>query len=329
MKKVLLILLVLLLTGCSNKSDETVNVLNWTSYIPDSVIHDFEREYNIKVNYGTYSSNEELLAKLSSSKKKTYDVVFPSDYMVDLMIKKDMLTSIDINKLSNYSNINPKFLHQEYDYNNSYSLPFLLATTTIAVNRRKISDPISGYNDLLRDEYKNNIALLDDQRIVIGMGLLANNYDMNDTSDISLESSYDYLMKLKENVKAFDSDSPKNFLITDEVDIAFLWNAEAILAKVENNDIEIIYPSDGYALSMDNYTIVKDAPNLENAYLFIEYLLRSDVSKKITTEYPYINTTVASDLTDSEIENILSGGKYIKNIGEDIKKIDKLWAKIK
>ena len=117
MKKYLvLILCLLLLTGCTNKQDERiVNVLNWSSYIPDEVIKDFEKEYNIKVNYGTYSSNEELLAKLSSSKEGTYDVVFPSDYMVELMIQKDMLKELDKSRFNNFNNINTIFLNQEYD----------------------------------------------------------------------------------------------------------------------------------------------------------------------------------------------------------------------
>ena len=102
MKKVLIILLPLLfLTGCtqSNNYKGVVNVLNWSSYIPDTVISDFEKEYNIKVNYGTYSSNEELLAKVTSSKEGTYDVVFPSDYMVELMIEKNIIQKMDKSRL--------------------------------------------------------------------------------------------------------------------------------------------------------------------------------------------------------------------------------------
>ena len=133
MKKVsVLLICLLLLTGCASKQEkQIVNVLNWSSYIPDEVINDFEKETGIKVNYGTYSSNEELLAKLSSSKKGTYDVVFPSDYMVELMIGKDMLEEMDTSKLGNYDNINEVFLNQSYDKNNTYSLPFLLATSVI------------------------------------------------------------------------------------------------------------------------------------------------------------------------------------------------------
>ena len=127
MKKILLVMIILLsLTGCSNSDYQKgeVNVLNWSSYIPDDVIKDFEEEFDIKVNYGTYSSNEELLAKVSNSKEGTYDLVFPSDYMVELMIQKGLLSNLDISKINNYQGIDQVFLNQKFDKNNEYSLPF-------------------------------------------------------------------------------------------------------------------------------------------------------------------------------------------------------------
>ena len=332
MKKLGIILFsIFLLTGCSSsKYDGVVNVLNWSSYIPDEVIEDFEEEYHIKVHYGTYSSNEELLAKISSSKEGTYDLIFPSDYMVELMREKDLLEPLEKERLLHLENINPRFLNQEYDYENHYSLPFLLATTTIAVNRENIHDQIVTYQDLLRKEYKNDIVLVDDQRIIIGAALQALGYDINDMDDNHLQEAYQYLLKLKKNIKAFDSDSPKTFLITKEVNIGLIWNAESILAKEENPNIEIIYPKDGYVLSMDNYALVKGARNQDNAYLFIDYLLRDDVCQKIIDEYPYISTNRnVGNLTDMEVQKILEGGSYIRNIGTKIKDYDKLWARVK
>ena len=333
MKKKLLLLLtiLLLLTGCKNtKYKGTVNVLNWTSYIPDSVIRCFEKEYNIKVNYGTYSSNEELLAKITSSKKGTYDLIFPSDYMVELMIKRNIIEKIDKEKLSNIKNINESFLKQPFDKNNDYSLPFLLATTTLVVNKDNIKEDITSYKQLLNPKYKNNIVLLEDQRIVIGAALQALGYSINDTDSSHLEEAYNFLIDLKKNIKAFDSDSPKTFLITKEVDLGLVWNAEAILAKSENKNIEIVYPKDGYALSMDNYTIVKGSKNKENAYLLIDYLLRDENCIKIISEYPYISTNKnVGNYSTEELERIIKNGSYIENVGDKIKEIDKLWARIK
>ncbi|MBQ6130197.1 spermidine/putrescine ABC transporter substrate-binding protein [Candidatus Saccharibacteria bacterium] len=308
----------------------TLNVLNWTSYIPSEVISDFETEYGVKVNYGTYSSNEELLAKVSSAKSGTYDLIFPSDYMVDLMSSRDLLETLDKSKLKNLDNLNPRFLSQSYDENNLVSLPFLLATSVILYDSEKISTPLTSYHDLLREDFRDNLVLLDDERITIGSFLLASGADLNSVETTALENSLAFYEKLKPNVKAFDSDSPKTFFITGEVDAGIIWNAEALLAQTERENLKIVYPSEGFALSMDNYCILKHAKNPDLAYLFIDYLLRDDVSQAIVDEYPYIspNRSVTS-LPDSELETILARGTYVKNVGNDIKKFDKLWAKYK
>lgn len=331
MKKILVILLSLvLITGCTsnNKYKGEINVLNWSAYLPDSVIRDFEKEYNIKVNYGTYSSNEELLAKVTSSKEGTYDLVFPSDYMVELMIGKNIIKKMDTSKIPNKVNIDKNFLNQNYDPENEYSLPFLSTIVVIAYNKDKIDTPIRGYNDLLDEKYKNNIVVLDDQRIIIGMALLSLGYDMNDTKEEHLKEAEDWLLKLKNNIKAYDSDSPKTFFITDEVDVGVMWSAEAILAKEENPNIQIIYPKEGHAISMDNYVILKGSKNEENAYKFINYLLQNDVSTKIIEEYPYItpNKNIKNNIS---LNQIFYNGHYVENIGSNIKKYDKLWANIK
>ena len=165
----------------NDSSQKILNVLNWTSYIPDEVIEDFENEYNIKVNYGTYSSNEELLAKLTSSKEGTYDLVFPSDYMVNLMISRGLLESIDHEKFSNIDNINPLFLNQAYDPKNNYSLPFLLATTVFLYDSTVV-DHLTSYKDLQNPVLYNNLVMLDDQRIVIGAMLNACGYNTKNIS---------------------------------------------------------------------------------------------------------------------------------------------------
>ena len=331
-KKICILLIILILSGCSNKkySNGELNVLNWSSYIPNDIINDFVKEYNIKVNYGTYSSNEELLAKISSSKEGTYDLIFPSDYMVELMKEKNMLQKIDKTKLINIKNISPLFLNQSYDPLNEYSLPFLGATAVIAVNRDYIKDDIKSYNDLLNPKYKNDIVLIDDQRIIIGLSLLANGYDMNSTNKDELNTAKNWLLKLKDNVKAFDSDSPKNFLITKETNLGIIWNAEAILAKEENPNIEIIYPVEGHAISIDNYVLTKGAKNVDNAYLFIDYLLRYDIGERLVNSYPYINTNDKYiNYSYFELNQIISSGSYIKNIGEYISLYDRIWADIK
>lgn len=313
-----------------NTTSNHLNVLNWTSYIPREIIDNFEQEYHIKVNYGTYSSNEELLAKISSSNTGTYDVIFPSDYMVSLLKTRGMLETLDLERLPNRTNLSSKFLNQPYDENNNYSLPFLLATTEILYNKKYITN-IQSYHDLLNPKLNNNLVLLDDERIIIGATLLASGHGMNDTNETALNDAFAFYNQLRPNIKAFDSDSPKSFFITDEVEAGLVWNAEASLAMEENPDLVAVYPDEGFALSMDNYVILKGSKNLNNAYLFINYLLRDDVSQKIVASYPYISPNLSSlNISDDEIDEIFAKGSYVENLDRDeTKRLDQLWAKYK
>ena len=340
MKKIILVLFILLFTcGCGNNDGRILNVLNWSSYIPNEVISDFSKESGIKVNYSTYSSNEELLAKISSSKEGTYDLIFPSDYMLEVMIRRDMLDTMDTSKLKNFDNLNENYLGLEYDENNEYSIPFIAASTIISYNREVIKDNIISYNDLLNPKYKNEIVLIDDQRIIIGMALLANGFDMNSVDEEELEIAKEWLKSLKKNLKAYDSDSPKNFLITKEASIAVLWNAEGALANMQNSNIKNIFPLEGFALSIDNFAIPKGAKNEDEIYEFIDYILRPEVMAKIVSSYPYKNLNKEADLLLDENylnnnaanipDGIMSEGIFVKNIGDKVKLYDKIWAEIK
>ena len=339
-KKILiLVLLLLLLCGCNKKDNNTLNVLNWSSYIPDEVIRDFEKESGIKIDYSTYSSNEELLAKVSSAKEGTYDLIFPSDYMIEIMKNRNLLDEIDKTKLNNFKNLNKEYLGLPFDTENKYSLPFLYATVVIAVNKEYIKDEIKSYNDLLNDKYKNDIVLIDDQRMIIGMALLANKYNMNSTNKKELKKAQNWLEELKPNIKAYDSDSPKNFLITEEAYIGCIWDAEAKLAKQENDNIEIIKPKEGIGISLDNYAIPKGAKHKNEAYKFIDYILDKDVMHEILEGYPYNSVNIATDLEyqDDEMYSAKYMGTdydqgkkfFVENIGGSIKDYDKLWAEIK
>lgn len=337
-KLIILLVFIFLLSGCSN-NEEVVNILNWSSYIPNEVIKDFEHQTGIKVNYNTYSSNEECLAKLQAAKSGTYDLIFPSDYLVELLIEKEMIQKLDKTKLNNISNLNTNYLDLEYDPSNVYTLPFLAASVVIVYDEEFVNKEITSYNDLLSSEYFDNIVLLDDQRIIIGMALLALGYDMNDTNDSHIEEAINWLLALKPNIKAFDSDSPKTFMITKETKIGVMWNAEAALAMNEVPSLKVAYPSEGFNISIDNFAIPSNAKNLDNAYKFIDYILKPEVMQRIIEEYPYKNLNIKTQelLSDTYINNIAANipdnyfnrGLFVKNIDEAILKYDKAWVSIK
>lgn len=259
--------------------------------------------------------------------------------MVEIMINRDMLEEIDLKRLDNFNNLNINYVSLEYDVGNKYSVPFIAATSVLSVNRDYVKEEITSYNDLLNPKYKNQIVMIDDQRIVIGMALLANGFDMNSVDENELKIAKDWLIKLKNNLKAYDSDSPKNFLITEEAYIGFLWNADAALAKDEKDNIENIFPKEDVAISIDNFVLLKGTKHVDESYEFINYILRADIMKRIVESYPYKNINRETDklLDESYMNNnaanvsddIMKNGFFVKNIGENIKLYDIIWAEIK
>ncbi|HEX3030188.1 MAG TPA: spermidine/putrescine ABC transporter substrate-binding protein [Clostridia bacterium] len=161
------------MTGCggSGKSyaNGELNIYVWTEYVPDKVIQDFEDQYKIKVNVSTFSTNEDMLAKVKSESEGAFDIVQPSDYMVTQMFEQGMLEKLDQTKLKNLSNIGTQYLNQSYDPGNLYSVPYQGGVGAIAVNTSKITTEITSYADLFKPELKNSMVVLDDYRAVIGM----------------------------------------------------------------------------------------------------------------------------------------------------------------
>lgn len=221
------------LTGCGSSSKKAengeLNMFIWTEYVPDSVISDFEKEYGIKVNVSTFSSNEDMLAKVKSEDEGTYDIVQPSDYMVESMIKQEMLEKLDQKALTNLSNIGDQYLDPSYDPGNVYSVPYQGGVAAIGVNTDKVKTDIKGYKDLFDSSLKGQIVALDDYRAVIGMTERSMGLSMNETDTSKLSKVADKLQTIKDNIAVYDSDSPKSSLISGDCNVSYCWAAEIAL----------------------------------------------------------------------------------------------------
>ncbi len=337
------VILVISLVGCSSSKEESkgeLNIFVWTEYVPESVVKDFEEETGVKVNISTYSSNEDMLSKVKSETEGTYDIVQPSDYMVEQMISQGMLDKIDKEKLTNLSNIGEEYLNPSYDPGNAYSIPYLGGAGAIAVNTSLIKDKITSYADMFKPEFKDTLVVLDDFRAVIGIASKSIGYSMSETDPAILEKVKQQVLSLKSNIKLYDSDSPKSALISGDCSLAFCWSAEIALAMEENPAIEIVYPSEGPFLFLDNWCITKGAKNYDNAMLFIDYMLKDETGKAVAEEFPYLNPNKASVklLGDDYINNpaknppasSLKNGEYVKNISTDTISIyDEIWTELK
>lgn len=346
LKKIISLLLVassiiLTLSGCSGskKSGGELNVFNWTEYMPESVFKEFEKETGIKVNYSTYSSNEDMLAKVQSEAAGTYDIVVPSDYMVDLMVKQGMLETLNKDNIPNLKNISPAFLDQYYDKGNVYSVPYLGGVTTLCVNKSKVSDPITSYKQLFDPKFKNSLVVLDDTRIVIGMVAKSIGYSMNETDDTALAEIKAKLLELKPNIMSYDSDSPKSVMIDGSASIGYIWNAEIAMAMSENPDIEVVFPEEGPYRFLDNMAIPKGSKHKESAEKFIDFICKPEIAKMIVEEFPYVtpNAEAINLLSDDYKNNpacnppveALEKGEYVKEVGDKLSVYDNMWTELK
>lgn len=327
----------LFLSACGGSKEE-VNLFIWSEYMPEGVIKKFEEETGIKVNYGTFSSNEEMISKISTG-ATSYDVTLASDYIVDVMKKQDLMEPLNKENIPNLKNIGPEFLDLDYDKGNKYTVPYMWGTVVIAVNTEKVSKPIKSYEDLWDEEFKDSLVVLDDVRSLVGITNVLQGKSMNETDPKVLEKSKEMLEQLRPNIKKYDSDSPKTMLVSGEAKAGIVWGAEASLARQENPKIKTVFPKERIQVWHDNFAIPKGAPNKENAEKFINFILRPEISAEISKEYPYGNPNQAAHkLIDKEVLNdpavypgkdIYKEGEVLRDIGDAILEYDRIWSELK
>lgn len=340
-------LMAMSLTGCGSSAGESasgdqgeLNLFVWTEYLPDSVVEKFEKETGIKVNVSTYSSNEDMLAKVKSETAGAYDVLNPSDYMVAQLIAQDMLKELDYEQLPNFSHIGESYKNPAYDPGNVYSVPYMGGAGAIAVNTDKVDMTITSYADLFDPSLEGQLVVLDDFRAVIGMTSKAIGYDMNETDPAKLAEVSDKLMELKNNVVLYDSDSPKSALISGDCAVGMIWSAEVAMAMEEVPAIEVIYPEEGAYLFFDNWVVTKESPNYDNAMKWINFVMEPENMAMILGEFPYLcaNTDAIALMGDEYSSNpaknppaeAIAKGSYVENLDAATLDIyNEMWTKLK
>jgi spermidine/putrescine transport system substrate-binding protein len=279
-----------------------INLFAWSEYLPQGVIDDFVAETGVQVNYETYGSNEEMLAKLTSG-AVPYDLVQPSEYTVEAMVKANMLLKLEKAKLPNLVNVGREYYGWQHDPELAYSVPYMQGTVGIVVNTEKIKEPVGSYAAVFQDKYRGRIVILDDSREVVGWALSSIGKSPNSVDAESLAAVAPVLAKWLPLVKVYDSDSPKTALINGDVDLGIVWSGEgAILVNEGGGKFAYTLPSDGAHMFIDSLAIPKGAQNVAGAHAFIDYILRPEVSVKISADFPYTNPNVEARKLLSEAE---------------------------
>jgi spermidine/putrescine transport system permease protein len=330
-----LLFLAVCLSGPASASDREMNLFAWTEYVPQDVIDGFTKETGIKVNYETFSSGEEMMAKMLSG-SASYDVVQPPDYIAEALIQAGLLQKLNIRLLPHLGNILPEFLHMAHDPAQAYTVPYMTGTVGIVVNTEVVKDPIRGFNDVFQPKHAGRIVVLNDNREMVTWALYSLGLHANDLTPENIARAKPILARWFKLVRVFDSDSPKTELLNGDVDIGVVWSGEAAILYQESPKFRYIIPADGVHEFVDVVAIPTGAPHVAEAHEFIDYLLRAEVSKEISDAFPYTNPNGAARhlLSPQQLANPASyppaGARdTFRAIGKTSQQIDELVTDLK
>ena len=317
-----------------------VVVYNWSEYIPQDILDNFTKETGIKVVYSTFESNEAMFAKVKLLRGKSYDIVVPSGYFVDLLRRDKLIQELDLSRIPNLGNLDPKLLNQDYDPGNKYSIPYMWGATGLAYNTKHVPEgSLTRWNQLLQPQFKGKIILTDDLRDAFGIALRAKGYSVNSRNPKEIKDAYDFLAQLKPSIRVFDVTAIKQALISEEVWIGPIWNGDYLVAQEENDNLAYVFPEEGAVLWADSFVIPTGAVNLDNAYTFINFMLRPEVAMRCIEEYKYSSPNLKAipllpeELRDNSI--LVPGSKELQNsefttgIGDALSVYEKYWEQIK
>lgn len=333
---------------------DQLSVYNWADYIDEEMITKYEETYGVDVIYDTYASNEDLLAKLQAG-AEGYDVIFPSDYMVSIMIDLGLLSKIDTADLANFANIDPQFVGAPFDPNNDYCVPYQWGTTGIGyradVEFFQDNPPDSWayvFDPAMLEQYSDlGVNVLNDPRELPGSALIYLGYDPNTTNPDELNEARDLILAAKPYWKTFNSEDYDNtLLIPGEVALTQGWSGDVANAywntyddATEDGNWYYSIPQEGAVKWLDNICITASTKRYETALHFMNYMLDAEVAAAVTNFTYYASPNEAAKayilpdiLEDESIfppQEVQDKLVWLTEVGEDAFLYDELWTAVK
>ncbi len=355
MKKIVSVLLIVILAfcGCSSKTSkesavekygsDTLKFYVWGEYIGVDTISNFEKEYGVNVIMEYFDSNEMMYTKLQSG--DAYDVLVPSDYMIERLIKEDMLQKLDLSLIPNISELADGVKNLAFDPNNEYSVPYFWGSVGIVYNHNNVpKDEIEqkGYSILRDTKYSGKIYMYDSERDSFMVALKSLGYSMNTDDEKEINEAYEWLVELNNTMSpVYVTDEVIDNMANGLMDMAVVYSGDAAYILSENEDMSYCVPKEGTNIWVDSMVIPKNAENPKLAHEFINYILTYDASYDNTETVGYASTNgdVLSDMSGEggDYENneaYLPRSNYesdeVFNDNEFLRqKLSELWIKVK
>ena len=282
---------IFIFSGCKKSGEapgQALVLFCMAEYVPQKAIDAFTRETGIRVAQENFATNEEMLAKFTAG-AGAYDVMQPSEYTVETLVKQNLLLPLDRARIPNFKNLDPEFLGLPHDPKNEFSVPYMAGTVGIVVNTEKIHGPVLGYADVFQPAHRGRIVVVDDAREIVSWAMHAGGIPVNEVTAENLAKVRLILAQWLPLVKVFDADSPKTALLNGDCDLGIVWSGEGAKLFQENKKFRWVLPRDGAHRFIDSLVIPNTSRNKANAEAFIDFMLRPEISRMISDEFPYTN----------------------------------------
>lgn len=328
---------VLGLCACGGK--ETLHVYNWEDYIDPAVIDLFEEEYNVNVKYSAFTTNEDMFALLQSG-ATSYDVIFPSDYIIQKMIAEDLIIPIDYSLVPNMENIDTSLSSgMEYDPDGAYSVPYMWGTVGILYNTTMVDEPITSWDVLWDEKYDDNILMLDSIRDTMGLALVRLGYSLNTHDEGQLAEARDTLIEQKQYTLSYVVDQGKDKMVRGEAALAVVWSGDAAYSIAQNPDLDYVVPEEGSNIWVDAMVIPTTSKHQELAHAFIDFMCRPDIAQMNAEYIGYSSpNTAAVALLDEQTRNderfyppqeVIARCEAFCDLGAMLEVYNEMWSEIK
>ena len=326
------LMLVGMLSACGQEKKETkeLNLYTWEGMFPQEVLDGFTKETGIKINYSNFDYDETMLSKLEETKGADYDLVIADDYIIDLAAKEGLLQKLDKKAIPNYKNINPVYANQFYDKSSEYTVPYGAGVPLIVYDKEKVGFEITGYKDLWNEKLKDSLGIIGNYRVVEGIALKTMGESFNTEDKQKINAAGEKLLKLAPNVRLISDNNLQDYILSGEVNAAFMYTSQVTAALKENPNLSVCYPKEGLGFGIMAAFIPSKAPNEAAANQFLNYILQPEVAAKCTEYVGYYCTAKAAEPYLSEegkkmltLPETIKGGESIENISTEA---DNLYA---
>ena len=330
--------------GDMSQLADRIFLYTWVEYIDPEIKTMFQEECGVEVVETNFDSNETLLATLQAG-GADYDIIVPSDYMVQIMIDEGMLMELDYNVITNMQHMDPLNVNQYFDPEQKYTVPWFWGTSGFAVDTNVVTDYTDSWSMVFDPDspYCGQISMLDDQRETLGAALMYLGYGINDTDPAHLEEAKNLLIEQSACVKAYDSQTNDDLLISGETVLTHIWTGDAILAGIPDlggrEGILYVIPEEGCTIWQDNMAVPVNAPNAYTAMVFMNYTQFPEIAAQNAEWVGYGSPNAAAkDFIDPDIladegiyppPDVAQRLQWIEDVGDALELYDRIWTEFK